>query len=451
MNKKILRGGAWALVGRVFAILSGSALSVLLARSLSAHDFGVYSLAASTVIVGSTLGTLGLERVAVRLVADAMARGQSRLVSGIISIILGLGCLGTGVAVGGYWCLQGPLNHSGLGDVSLGAATIAIALWMGTAIFQRILAEIFRGFQRIDLATLFSGVGSNGILVGVFSLLGLGTLWLTHGVTLQRILALSAGVSGVIMLLAALVLALRLKHYTAALDLTDSPPPSVQSILLIALPLLVATLLVTLRIQADVWLLGTLLSTKEVALYAAAQRLTALVIIPLTVVNAVIPPLIAELYAQRKLQEIENTLRTLATLSGVPSILLLVVFVVSGGPLMGWLFGSYYSQGAWVLAILSLGQLVNVWAGSAYQVLAMTGHQKTVMTQAMITCVYAIAAGAWATVHFGLLGMAVASGSALVLQNVLMVLAVHRKVGIWTHCTTNLKALPPQLRFLKRA
>src|SRR5581483_4666855 len=115
----------------------------------------------------------------------------------------------------------------------------------------------------------------------------------------------------------------------------------------------------------DLLVLGAFRPQPEVALYGAATRLVVLVATPLWILRGVLPPLIAELHAQGRRVELERTLRAGATLAGLPSLLILLVFVFFGRPVMGVLYGSFYRKGALVLVLLSLGRLVSVWAGSS--------------------------------------------------------------------------------------
>ena len=70
----------------------------------------------------------------------------------------------------------------------------------------------------------------------------------------------------------------------------------------------------------------------------------------------------------------ERALRNFSTLSGVLSLLVLIVFMLLGGPILGVVYGSGYQSAAMVL--LSAGKLAAVWAGSCGAVLQFTGHQR---------------------------------------------------------------------------
>ena len=86
-----------------------------------------------------------------------------------------------------------------------------------------------------------------------------------------------------------------------------------------AIPFLAIALTALVLLSADVFILARLGSPEEVALYGMVSRLVTLVVMPLLVVNLVMPPIVAEMYAQGRTGRLERTLRTFSTLAGVPS------------------------------------------------------------------------------------------------------------------------------------
>jgi hypothetical protein len=54
---------------------------------------------------------------------------------------------------------------------------------------------------------------------------------------------------------------------------------------------------------------------------------------------------------------------------------------------------------------------------------------------AVSSALLAIGGGVWAVQSHGMAGVAIASASAMICQNVAMVLFVKSKVGVWTHAS----------------
>ena len=75
-------------------------------------------------------------------------------------------------------------------------------------------------------------------------------------------------------------------------------------------------------------------------LYGASARLVIFVATPFVVFSGVIPPLIAELHAQKKMRQLERALRAGATLAGLPAFGVLLVFLLFGPWILGTIFTS---------------------------------------------------------------------------------------------------------------
>lgn len=432
---RLMRGGAWALSGKVFAALAQLFVNVLLARLLIPADLGAYFIVVSIVTFAASFGTLGVDLAVVRLVAENESRPRRVIQS--VYLALGIGLVGTLLSCVVYMLVQEPLSLTVFRNEGLLVASLAVVLWIAAATLQRLLAEIFRGFHDVRFSTLISGTGTRGggILMGIVQPLALAlAAWLGFR-SLFALVFVSGLVSLLIVVFASVKLAGRLQRLRKQKEEEHVDPwwPSAKAMLVISAPLFVTIVMSTLRVQVDVWLLGAIASSQEVALYGAALRLVALVVTPLLVMNAVLPPIIAELSAQGKLPQLERLLRSVATLVGLPSLVILLLLSFGGAPILGLIYGEFYRQGATVLIILSVAQLLNVITGSCTLVLSMTGHQQVNMVITSVSALCAVVLGFFLTRYAGALGMAIASAVALTLQNLLSVLAVKRLLGIWTH------------------
>jgi O-antigen/teichoic acid export membrane protein len=303
-----------------------------------------------------------------------------------------------------------------------------VAGWVTVVSLQGLLAEIFRGFHDIRLATIFY---PNGLLAGGLLMASLVLLWLLGGeASLATVILIAAGSSCTSLLLASWALRRKVKSLPPQ---NTEPTVRLGEVLQVAWPLLTTNLVLFALAQAGLWIVGAFRPEEEVAIYGAAARTVLLVAVPLVIAEAVVPPLIAEMYAQGRKRELERTLRIVATLTGVPAFLLLIGLALMGGPVLGLIFGSYYVGGAAVLTLLCIGQLSGVWVGCCGHTLMMTGHQGTMMVITIASGTITIITGLWAVGHYGVLGVATTMAAGSVIQSVFMLLATRYKTGIWTH------------------
>ena len=445
LRRRLVSGSSWAFGGKIGATTITVITNGLLARMLSPREFGAYLLVLSIISVGAVIGSLGLPKTVMRFVAENMVLKQPGRAQRVIYTTLGLGVLGAlGVSLA-YLLIVGDLVgkylfHSPL----LVAVTGLMAGWMAISVMQEIMAESFRGFHDIRMATLFGGVATggkgSGLIMKVMLLAFLVLLWSTSGeADLRTVMLMSIGSGSASALLALMLLHRRV----SSLDTQGAEDPvSAKDALRDAFPILLISLTsFVLLSAADLWILGAFRSQEEVAVYGAAARLVALIVMPLLITNLVLPPVIAEMYAEGKTAELERTLRAYSTISGVPSLLIIIAFVLLGGPILGLVYGSYYQTGTTVLVLLSAGKLVSVWSGSCGAVLQFTGHQKSMLWINLLTSPLFLVGALLLVREYGPIGVASMTAAITALQNVALVLVAKRKTGMWTHVSLSISPL----------
>lgn len=425
LKKRLLSGGVWAFSGKTLTSLSALAVSALLARLLSPEEMGAYFLAFSLVSVAVVIGQLGLSQIIVKLIAESMGTGKPERARQSILLVLGM----TGVSA----IIVAALTAFSVGEwiavyifhsVEMKKVVGLIAVWVVIIIFQQLIAEIFRGFHDIPFATIFGGLITSLVSTVLFF-----TLWMFkgHG-DLGQIIALALLASASSVILSSFMLWKRIQILPKSSNVIG-----LREILVISWPLWITSLMLIVLTQVDLWMLGMFRSQEEVAIYGAAVKFMGLVVMPLVIVNLVLPPVIAEMYSQGKIKELEKTLRTTAAIAAAPSFVVLGLLVFFGGTVLEMIYGSFYRSGNYILIILSAGQIVNVWAGSCGLALMLTGHQFVMM-------VITICCGLWVIIFSWLLvpdyggeGVAIAAASGMALQNLLMLFFAKKKTGVWTH------------------
>jgi O-antigen/teichoic acid export membrane protein len=440
LKRRLLRGGGWALGGKILVALTGLASSALLARLLTPEALGTYFLATSIVNVGTSLGALGLTGTVVRLVAQGMGLNLFGRVRRVISVVLGVGTLGA-LGVGLAYLLFGDdLAKIVFKAPALAAITGLVAGWIMVGTLHGLLGETFRGFHDIRLATILGGQttgAATGLATVALLTASLFLLWLTNGTAALATVVLLAICSGAAnALVASWLLHRKVRRLPPPTpDEGGKPDPKKvrREVLSISLPLLVVTLVMMLRTSGATWTLGAFLPQSELALFGAANRLVSMVTMPMVIVTAVAPPLIAEMYFQGKREDLEHALRGMATLTGIPALLASMGCIFFAGPILDLVYGNYYREGAIVLALLSIGLLASVCAGSCGIVLSYTGHQKTQMVITIATSAATLIAMLATVKPYGIVGVAIAKAAGQILQNGIVLLVVKQKTGMWTH------------------
>jgi O-antigen/teichoic acid export membrane protein len=444
LARRLVRGGAWALLGRSLGLPAGLTTAVLLARLLSPAEVGGYFLAMSLITIAAFFAQLGMARPVVKLVASALATGRPEAARHTIRVALlttlaGGAVLALLIADGpGMW-LASMLRD---GDL-LGRVLPLVALLVVAYALVDLMAESLRGFHDLRAASFLGDGLAQRLLLAVV----LATLWASAApLDLATVLELSLVNSALVLLLAGAVLGLRLKALPR-----HGARFRTREILEHGPPFLAVRLNVWLLAGADLWILGIFRSAEEVAIYGVASRMALLVGIPLLVVNATLAPAIAELYSRGERARLQAALRAAATLSTIVSIAVLAVFALLGQALLEVAFGPAYAGSFVILVVLGLGQLVNVACGSCTLALTMTGHQRDVLVIATLAAALTFAALFLVAPAFGAPGVAAVIATSLALYNVALALAVRRRLGLTSWAAADRLHLAGLLRDLRQA
>jgi O-antigen/teichoic acid export membrane protein len=433
LRKRLLRGSGSVLIAMACAAVLGLVVNGLLARLMTHNEFGAYFLVFSMALFGSQLAVVGMDRGVVRMVSAGIGTdkpGQARAAVRHAFVFGAIGSLVVAavmvIGLGGF--IARHVYHSQL----VSGAVVFAAGWLIAMAMQTLLAETFRGFQRFWLASLFSGLS-----VDILSVLVFGFLYFGHRhPTLEQIVLLSIAMISVSLLLGGFLLGRRVRALGREGHLAG------RAMLSIGWPLLVTNILTFMvGTGVDIWILGAYVPRSELALYGSASRLVFFVGAPFIVVSQVVPPIIAELHAQGRKHDLEHSLREVATLAGMPASIVLLAFALFGAPIMGFVYGGFYRQGATVLAILSTARLYAAITGNSGALLMMTGHQKTMMRITAISAVYGVTMDLLLAPRFGAVGVACATASAQVMQNSLQLVFGKRRLGIWTHAELSFRPL----------
>lgn len=437
LKHKIFHGVLWAGGAQVLSMGCSFLLTIVLARGLPPHDYGLYFIALNTVAILVNVGNLGMDRTAVRLASVRIVEGDWQglrrvLLVCFLAVLVGSSLLTACFFFGAGGILEHALNAPGLIPV-MGA----VALWLFFATLQGQLTESFRGLNDIRLASIFGGVRSNGIATAVLVCGGMAILAFAGELTLARALWVMVAVAAAVVLvgLGALRAAVRRLGASEQSPVPRQPRWEVMRVFREAWPFWLAMIVMALRSQGGAWLAGGFDTPKHVALYGVAQRLQLLLAAPLIIGNAVLPPIIAQLHAAGQMPRLERVIRSVSGLILLPEIALTLMLFAFGDVILGKLFGQFYMAAFPLLLVLCAGQLLNIATGAWQMVLPMTGNQRLLLLTSAIALVIQVGLGVILGSQYGVMGIAVSVAAGMAASNMVGVLLVRRSLGIWTYAS----------------
>ncbi len=420
-GEHVARGTAGLFASRICFTGLMFLVSVVLARLLSSAGYGAYTYALAWVVLLGVPGILGTDQLLVRELAVYRSRGAWDLIRGFIrqanaAVLLASLALAAGTAA------LAKVVLTGRDAQSLAVFWIALIL-LPLITLTRVRQAALQGLNILVLGQLPETI----VQPSVFLILLAAAYW-RLGKHLTATWAMGMNVAATLGAFVAGALLLR-KYLPAAAKNAKLAYPD-WGWLRSALPLMFLGSMAVIYGQADVLILGAIKGTKAVGVYGVADRGADLLAFLFTAAISAMAPTIASLYAIGDLQALQRMVTKLVRVTLALTLPVAIAFIGFGYWVLLWIYGADYVAGQRALAILSVGQLVNVAMGPVGMLLIMTGHERDATWSIGISAVVNVALNFALVPKWGLEGAAISAASSMVLWNCLMARAVHKRFGI---------------------
>lgn len=197
----------------------------------------------------------------------------------------------------------------------------------------------------------------------------------------------------------------------------------------VSLPLLLMAWMHLILKHTDIIMLGAIRGSDQAGIYSAASRISNLVIFALMAINAILAPMVSELYHTGRMEELQRIV-TLAARAIFAFTLMVSIILALFGKFALSLFGPEFVVTYVPLLILLCGQIVNALAGSVGLIMTMTGHQNQAGAIFAVSAAVNIILNALLIPLLGLIGAAISTAFTMVLWNITMLVYVQRRLGI---------------------
>ena len=412
-----LGAGSLGIAFRVAALGLATVLGFVLARWLGPAELGRYETAMGWSALLAVLIVAGTDRLLVRETAAGIARGDHARVHGVRA-----------------WSA---LRHRNGTFLAIGAAGVAAAFAGDTSsaslvVFGAILAAGTAGTRR--RAAILQGHGRVGasqfvelVLVPGLALVAIAGVMLAGAGSRQAAAALAcqafAAVTASFVARAWLV---RNESDDRVHATADGEPGAWRAA---SFALLAMGVLSVLQGKADIVLCAALTGDAELGRLGVATRIGNLVAVPLLVANAVIAPQLARAHAQGDTAGLARIAVGSARAATGFAAVLAAGALLFADPLLA-LFGSGYGEARSALFAVVVAQFVNVAMGSVGLALLMTGHERSALVGLIAGALVDLSGIVWLVPQYGAFGAALARGAGLVVWNVLLAVAVRRRLGV---------------------
>ena len=419
MTREVLQLG----LAKAASLPIGVAVTIILARNMSATTFGHYSL------------VLALLPLAVIFISG----GSQQLLSREFALINH-----SDSWINGYGLVQAAQRWT---VIALAIAVTVVTVFTLSSLTNITDTSSISPYLTLVIAFIVARMTvHNGVLRGLqrptraeFPLLVVQPIVM---LILATAIAISAGqiyfIEALLAYLASMLFALliskslyqRISDQAAALR---SKPASLALTIPRSLPFFFIALVGIANSQSSVILTGFLHSATEAGYMRLAERLAIFVALPQTIINMVNAPIIAKLYRAgdtKRLQRLISVSTRTTILLSLPIAALLIFF---GGQVISITAGSKYApETAIPLAILVIAQLGNIFSGPVGVLLTMSGHERKVLLGQGVSLIFSVALGILLIPIFGAMGGAIAAAVGMICWNFILLFVTTTQLKIST-------------------
>lgn len=421
MGGKVARGTLQTIMVSGIGAAISMVVQMGLSQVLGQASFGTYAVVMGWLAIATIFGKLELDVTAVRFIGKYAATeewgvlrgylraGRTALITVSVAIAI-LSVLGIQLFRDG---LAG--KHHSLPD----ALIVACAL---LPVLTLLLYEgaILQGFQRYAEAQF----PVNLLRPAAFGIIMVVIVRIQEGLTTSVAVAANLGGAVVALIVARYWRKRAVPEAVRSAVATYDRPTWIRT----TYPLFAVSLgQVIISQQADVIVVGTMLTTAQAGVYAAASQLTLPVALASSAVTYVAMSMIAELYT-RDPGRLQSLVRAVTWLSAGVSIPIAIGLIVLG-PFLLSLYGM--TEGHEVLIILTLAQLVVGISGAvAGYLMTMTAHEKEAAWIIGMTAIVNLGLALLLTPRYGAVGTASATLVAATGRVVALRIYIRRTMGI---------------------
>jgi O-antigen/teichoic acid export membrane protein len=421
---RLLRTVSGLSVLQALNILTGLAMSVLLARVLGVGGYGVYIFSLTLVQLASLPVELGVPTLLMRQVAYYNSSGDRAALAGIIRWSLGLvlfAIMGVALVAGAIFLFWQGRAERGL-EGGLLALSVGLVAALGLA---RTGSAILAGFNRVFFATLADSLIRPVLLLAlVFGL----QFWLT----LSPLMVMALHV------VAALVALIWVTQFvwqhcvkTGACKASgERPYYNSRGWIRSLLPLTIVSGIGILNAKLDIAMLGILVGTDGVGVYIVGVQVAGMLMLAQSIINSMLAPRFAALHATQDLNEMQNIARRGAQSGFLVGLIGFILILLIGDRLIEAVFGHEFTQAYNVALIIGAGNLFNVSLGAVTLLLNMTGSEKVTANIVLVSIVVNASLNLLLIPLYGAYGAAIATAGTMSLSQILMWRAVRKHLGI---------------------
>lgn len=211
-----------------------------------------------------------------------------------------------------------------------------------------------------------------------------------------------------------------------------------KELLKFSLPLLLLSFFYLIIRWSDVIILGIFRTSDYVGIYNTALPTAMAMTVIVSAVAYVFLPIASELFAKKRMKELNSLYRTTTRWLFITSFPLFLIFFLFPSHIISFIFGAEYIAASLPLSILSIGVVTSISTGLIGSILVIMGKPKIIMWAGSFAALVNIVLNVTLIPIYGMIGAAISTTIAISIANLIKMYLVRKKVK-----------LPYSLQYLK--
>ena len=424
---KIIRGAGIVFFGSVIGLGLKLLAKMIIARSVTVSEFGVYSLASVIFSIAFVLALLGMEEGVPRQVA--YEDDASKIVGSSLIVAITSGAIVALIMFSFSKEIASMFNESML-DMAIRMFSIALPF----SVLSSTMLANFRGFEMPEVKVCFGDILKNSTFVCILLI-----FYLFHPSLMGVLMAfLLATLTSFISLTYVFTRRINFKF-----DLTKIP-----DLLRFSIPLLLAIVLGMIMAWTDTIMVGYFERARDVGLYSAAQSLASLLPVFLSSAGYMFVPIASRALSNGGREEIGKMYRTTTKWVFVITAPFFAIVLLHTNFVLSTFFGSKYSDADIVLRILALGFMFHVILGLNGASLIVFGGGRSLMYMTLAGAICNVVLNTILIPIYGIVGAGISTAISYAIANSIASLKLFRISKIHPFGGGYLKVLIPTLGVL---
>lgn len=196
-------------------------------------------------------------------------------------------------------------------------------------------------------------------------------------------------------------------------------------------PIMLSSVVFYLLSWVSVLILGRYETESQIGIYNTAYKIGLSVQLFMLTINIIISPRVADLYHNKKFEELKKFIHYSTRLIALVSLPFAIIVFMFSKWFMGF-FGTNFIEGSMALKIITISTFFNAISGNVDQILYMTNNQKKFFNIILFSLVLSIIVNFFLIPKYGINGAAISTFITTILMNTLSLIVIKRKLGYYT-------------------